>query len=51
MLTIIIIIIVLLLLFGGGYWGYSSRSYGGPGILWALAIILLILWLLGVIRF
>lgn len=50
MLTILVIILIVLLLCGGGYWGYSSRTYYGPGLLWTIAVILLILWLLGVIR-
>ena len=50
MLTILVIILVLLLLFGGIGWGYSARRYDGPGILFAIAIVLIILWLLGVIR-
>lgn len=50
MLTILVILLILILLGGGGYWGYSSRSYGGPGLLWTIALILVILWLLGVVR-
>lgn len=49
-MVILLVILVLVLLFGGGWWGYSSRTYYGPGLLWIVAISILILWLLGVFK-
>jgi hypothetical protein len=55
MLTLLIALIVLLVLFGGIGYGYRDRwgGYytGGTGIIGLLVIILLVLWLLGAIRF
>lgn len=45
--TLIVLILIILLLGGGGYWGYSSRSYSGPGLLGIVAIILIALLLTG----
>jgi hypothetical protein len=47
----LLLIIVLLLLFGGGYYGYSRwGNRGGVGILGAVIIIALIVYLFGGIR-
>jgi len=45
--ALIVILLILLLLGGGGDWGYSSRRYQGPGLLWVVALILLVLFLTG----
>jgi hypothetical protein len=46
--TALIILILIIVLFAGGrYWGYSSRSYGGPGMLGLMAIVLIIMLLTG----
>ena len=52
MLTLLIIIVLLILLVGGG--GYGFRRWGtggGLGIIGTVLVIVLILWLLGVLRF
>ena len=54
MLGLLIILIIALLLFGGIGYGYRSSwgNYyaGGTGLLGALVLILIILFLLGVLR-
>jgi Flp pilus assembly protein TadB len=51
MLLILIIIILILLLGGGGYGYRRWGTGGGLGIVGTVLIIVLILWLLGVLRF
>lgn len=45
--TTLVLILIIVLLLGSGYWGYSSRTYRGPGILGIIVVILLILLLTG----
>jgi hypothetical protein len=50
----LLLIILLVLLFGGGggYYGYSRWGYGGGlGVLGTVLIIVLVVYLLGGIRF
>ena len=52
MLLIIIILVVLLFAGGGGYYGYSRWGTGGGlGVVGTVLVILLILYLLGALRF
>ena len=55
MLTLLIVLVVLFLLFGGVGYGYRDRwgsAYtGGTGLLGLLVIILLVLWLVGAVKF
>lgn len=46
----LLLIILLIVLFGGGGGYYGYRSYGGPGlggVLGAVLLILVLLWLFG----
>jgi Protein of unknown function (DUF3309) len=52
--TMLLLIIILILLFGGGggYYGYSRWGTGGGlGILGTVLLIVLVLYLLGAVRF
>ena len=49
-MTILIIVLLILLLGGGGYGFRRWGTGGGLGIVGAVLIIALILWLLGVLR-
>jgi hypothetical protein len=55
MLTLLIALIVLLILFGGLGYGYRDRwgGYytGGTSPLGLIVVVLLVLWILGAIRF
>jgi Protein of unknown function (DUF3309) len=55
MLGVLIVLIVLLLVFGGAGYGYRSSwgNYypGGLGVLGTLVVILLVLWLIGAVKF
>ena len=46
------LIIILILVFGGGYYGYSKWGTGGGlGIFGTVLLIVVVLYLLGVVRF
>ena len=45
--TLVVILLIVVLLFGSGYWGYSSRTYYGPGLVGIIVLVLLILLLTG----
>ena len=47
MLTILIVVLIIVLL-GGGYWGYRSGSWGAPGgLIGLILIVVLVLALTG----
>jgi hypothetical protein len=51
-MLLLIIILVLLLAGGGGYYGYSRWGTGGGlGIVGTVLLIVLVLYLLGMVRF
>jgi hypothetical protein len=51
MLTLLIIVLLVVLLAGGGYGYRRWGTGGGLGIVGTVLVIVLILWLLGVLRF
>ena len=51
MLTILIIVLIIVLL-GGGFWGYRSGSWGAPGgLIGIVLIIIIVLALTGNLNF
>lgn len=49
---VLVILLILFLVGGLPHWGYSRNwGYGPSGGLGAILVVVLILWLLGIIRF